>query len=198
VLGQAGHALLIDTRTLDVEPLPFDTGARDLALLILDTKVQHSVGSGEYAERRSSCEKAAQALDLPALRDANLQDLERLEDELLKRRARHVVTENDRVLATAGRLREGDLTGIGPLMSASHESLRDDFEVSAPELDAVVAAALRAGALGARMTGAGFGGSAIALVAADREDPVREAVLEALPACEIVPAEPSDGARRLA
>lgn len=197
VLGRSGHALLIDTRSLDVEALPFDPEAHGLALLVLDTKVEHSVGSGAYSERRRACERAAERLGVSALRDAVPRDLERLDGELL-RRARHVLGEDERVLATAERLRGHDLRGIGPLLSASHASLRDDYEVSAPELDAVVEAAVRAGALGARMTGAGFGGSAIALLGAERQDEVREAVTGALPKCEIFEAAPADGARRIA
>ncbi len=197
VLGRAGHALLIDTRTIEVEAIPFDPPEHRCVLLILDTKVQHQVGSGAYGERRAACEAAADRLGYSSLREADQEDLKRL-DGMLLRRARHVVTENARVLATADRLRERDLLGVGPLMSASHASLRDDYEVSAPELDAVVDAALAAGAVGARMTGAGFGGSAIALMKEEDEGAVRETVLAALGECEILPAVAADGARRVA
>ncbi len=197
VLGRAGHALLIDTRRMQVQALPFDPPERGFVLLILDTRVQHSVGSGAYGERRAACEAAAERLGVPSLREAGLHDLTRL-DGMLLRRARHVVTENERVLATAERLREQDLPGVGPLMSASHVSLRDDYEVSAPELDAVVDAALAAGAEGARMTGSGFGGSAIALMKVEDEEAVRASVLAALPDCEIIAAVAADGARRVA
>jgi galactokinase len=121
---------------------------------------------GEYAARRRDCERAASLLGIPALRDVDdLAAAQRLlPDETLRRRVRHVVTENGRVLEVAARLRQGDVRGIGAALIASHASLRDDFEVSCPELDIAVTAALDAGALGARLTGGGFGGSAIALV----------------------------------
>ena len=198
VLGQAGHALLIDCRSLEHEALPFAPADHGLVLLVMDTRVEHEVGDGAYADRRAAGERAARTLGVEALRDAAPADLERLADGEDRRRAQHVVGEDERVLATAERLRAGDLAAVGPLLSASHASLRDLLEVSCEELDVVVAAAERAGALGARMTGAGFGGSAIALVPAQREDAVRAAVLDALPQAEVFAAEPSAGARRVA
>jgi galactokinase len=198
VFGRAGHALLIDCRSFEVEPLPFDPAGAGLVLLVMDTKVEHDVGEGPYAERRESCEAAARGLGLEALRDASPADLERLTDPRLAARARHVVCEDERVLAAADCLRAGDLRSLGPLFTGSHASMRDLFEISTPELDAVCEAAEAAGALGARMTGGGFGGSAIALVEADAEARVREAVVEALAEVEIFAAVPSDGARRVA
>jgi len=195
--GRAGHVLLIDCRSFAVEPLPLELRAAGLKLLVLDTKIEHDVGEGAYAERRENCERAARELGLDALRDAVPGDLEGLEDPRLLARARHVVCEDERVLAAAERLRASDLRGLGPFLSASHASMRDLFEISTPELDAVCEAAEAAGALGARLTGGGFGGSAIALVEADDEPRVRAAVAEALASVEIFTAEPADGARRV-
>ncbi|HEY0870981.1 MAG TPA: galactokinase, partial [Acidothermaceae bacterium] len=138
---------------------------------------------GGYAERRRSCEEAARQLGVPYLRDIGGSDLEsalaRLDGpdrDVLRRRARHIITENDRVLKTVERLSTGRLRDIGPILTQSHASMRDDFEISVPELDTAVEAALAAGALGARMTGGGFGGSAIALIRAAELDDVSRAV----------------------
>jgi galactokinase len=206
----AGHVLLLDTRSLAAEQVPFDPGAAGLALLVLDTRASHALADGAYAQRRRACEEAAAALGLAALRDATEADLAaasaagRLGGERL-RRARHVVTENARVLATVELLRagRGRLEAVGPLLTASHASLRDDYEVSSPELDTAVEAALAAGALGARMTGAGFGGCALALVPAATADAAADAVAAAFAARgfrapAVFAAEPADGARRLA
>jgi galactokinase len=170
-LGRAGDAVFIDTRTLEVAHIPFDPGSSGLALVVIDTRAPHRLVEGAYAERRASCEAAAAALGVGALRDADLEMVEAFEaagrlEPLLARRARHVVTENARVLDAAGLLRSGGLDRLGGVLGASHTSLRDDYEVSCPELDVAVEAAVGAGAVGARMTGAGFGGSAIALVPA--------------------------------
>jgi galactokinase len=168
-LGRAGEAVFIDTRTLDASHIPFDPAAAGLALVVIDTRAPHRLVEGAYAERRAACERAAAALGVPALRDADLEMVEAFEaagrlDPLLARRARHVVTEDTRVLAAVRLLRAGALDQLGGVLAASHASLRDDYEVSCPELDVAVEAAVGAGAVGARMTGAGFGGSAIALV----------------------------------
>ncbi|MGH9186459.1 MAG: galactokinase, partial [Acidimicrobiales bacterium] len=167
-LCRPGHGLFLDCRTLAYEHVALDPTIDGLAVLVIDTRASHRLVTGEYAVRRRQCEAAATALGVRALRDASPTDIDRLDDAVLRRRARHVVTENDRVLEVVARLRAGDVASIGPLLTASHESLRDDFEVSSPELDAAVDAALGAGAIGARMTGAGFGGCALALVGADR------------------------------
>lgn len=179
--AQAGHLLLLDTRSLEVEQIPFDLAAEGLELLVVDTRAPHRLVDGEYAARRRSCEEAARLLGVPALRDVDDLDaaLRALPDETLRRRVRHVVTENGRVLDVVALLRAGDVRGIGPLLTASHVSLRDDYEVSCAELDLAVDAALAAGAHGARMTGGGFGGSAIALVEASSTAAVRDAVLAA-------------------
>jgi len=160
----AEHALFLDCRSLDTELVPFDLDAHGLALAVVDSGVRHKLADGRYAERRRQCEEAAAALGVEQLRDASLgQVVTSGLDDVLRRRARHVVTEDARVLQAVQVLREGPLTDLGPLLMASHASLRDDFEVSIPELDAIVATAQFRGAVGARMTGGGFGGAAIVL-----------------------------------
>jgi galactokinase len=206
MLGRAGHVLFLDTRSLGTEQVPLPLEAAGLCLLVLDTRAGHRLVDGAYADRRAACEAAAAALGVTALRDATLEQVEAAATELGEerfRRARHVVTENARVLEAVGLLRAGGLDRLGPLLAASHASLRDDYQVSSPELDTAVEAAVAAGAVGARMTGAGFGGSAIALVATDRAGPVGDRVRDAFaaagfgpPAVEAVTA--ADGARRLA
>ncbi|MFD6161248.1 galactokinase [Nocardia sp. NPDC060256] len=182
ILCTAGHALFLDIRrfvengraadvnTVAHEQIPFDLARFGLELLVIDTGQPHEHVDGGYAERRAQCEAAAAELGVPALRDIDaVAALDRIADEVLRRRARHVVTENARVLTVAKELRSGaDPRTIGPVLTQGHASLRDDFEVSTPALDAAVDAALAAGAHGARMVGGGFGGSVIALV--DRVD----------------------------
>ena len=184
LLGQAGHAVFLDTRTRATDLIPFDPAAAGLTLLVIDTRVKHALVGSPYAERRRSCERAAAALGVPALRDATLDELQAaLEtgdlDEVTFRRARHVVTENNRVLETVDLLRRGELTAIGPALAGSHRSLRDDYEVSCAELDVAVEAAVAAGAVAARMTGGGFGGSALALTGTGDIEAVAAAVAEA-------------------
>jgi galactokinase len=178
--SSVGHALLCDFRGLAVRPVPLDPDALGLALLVIDTRTHHQHATGEYALRRSACEQAARQLGVPALRDidpAGLDDaLDRLGDDTLRVYVRHVVTENERVRTTVERLDRGEVAEIGPLLTASHGSLRDDFRVSVAELDVAVDAALEAGAYGARMTGGGFGGSVIALIDADEIDDCRHGV----------------------
>jgi galactokinase len=162
--GRAGKAVYLDCRSGEVDLVPFGLDEAGLALAVIDTGVRHRHADGAYRERREACERAARLLGLEALRDATESDLLRLDGEPeLQRRARHVVFEEARVVRAAELLSSGELAALGPLLTASHVSLRDDFEVSVPELDAAVEAALAAGALGARMTGGGFGGAAIAL-----------------------------------
>jgi galactokinase len=148
LLARAGHALLLDTRSLVAAHIPFDTAAAGLELLVVDTRAPHRLVDGEYAARRAACEKAAEVLGLRALRDTVIPDQPQLPEEL-RRRVRHVVTENSRVLDVADSLQDGRIREIGPLLTASHESLRDDYEVTVPELDLAVDTALAAGALGA-------------------------------------------------
>jgi galactokinase len=206
MLGRAGHALFLDTRSLATEQVPLPLEAAGLCLVVLDTRAGHRLVDGAYADRRAACEAAAAVLGVPALRDATPEQVEAAAEALGDpglRRARHVVTENARVLEAVAWLRSGDLDRLGPLLAASHASLRDDYEVSSPELDTAVEAAVDAGAVGARMTGAGFGGSAIALVRADLAGRVGDRAAEAFAAAGFGPPEvtavvPSDGARRLA
>jgi galactokinase len=184
LLARAGHAVFLDTRSRETGLVPFDPGAAGLTLLVIDTRVKHALVGSPYAERRRACERAAAALGVPALRDATIDDLAAaLEggdlDEVTYRRARHVVTENDRVLEVVDLLRQGELTSIGPALAGSHRSLRDDYEVSCPELDVAVEAAGTGGAVAARMTGGGFGGSALALTPIDAADRMTEAVTKA-------------------
>ena len=163
--GRAGHALLIDCRSLETHPVPIPDS---VAVVILDTATRRGLVDSAYNERRAQCEAAARLFGVPALRDVTVQefDARALElDATMRRRARHVVTENARVLAAAAALAGGDVRSVGRLMDESHVSLRDDFEVSRPELDTMVELArAHAGCHGARMTGAGFGGCAVALV----------------------------------
>jgi galactokinase len=182
----------------------WDPASAGLALLVVDTRASHSLADGGYQSRREDCEKAAALLGVDLLRDVDDQGaaLAALEDEQVRRRVRHVFTEIERVREAVRELDAGDYTGLGATFTASHASLRDDYEVSCEELDAVVDTAIAHGALGARMTGGGFGGSAIALLPEDRLDDVRQAVEATYqdrgwepPAFLTAP--PSAGARRL-
>jgi galactokinase len=177
---RADHALFFDVRDDVKEHEPFAPQDEGLAVLVIDTRAQHAHAGGGYAERRRSCEEAARQLGVPYLRDIPRSDLEsalaHLDGDVLRRRARHIITENDRVLTTVDRLSSGSLREIGPILTESHASMRDDFEISVPELDTAVDAALAAGALGARMTGGGFGGSAIALIRAAELDDISRSV----------------------
>jgi galactokinase len=183
LLASAGHALLLDCRDSSTEQVPFDLDAHGLALLVVDTRAEHSLVDGQYAERRESCEQAARELGVQMLRDVPLDGLDSalasLSGDLLRRRARHVVSEIARVEAAREALRADDFERLGKLFLESHASMRDDFEISVPELDTAVTAATAAGALGARMTGGGFGGSAIALVRREDADAARAAVEKA-------------------
>ncbi|MEU7591033.1 galactokinase [Micromonospora sp. NPDC049230] len=180
---QAGHALFLDCRDESVEQIPFDLDAAGLAVLVIDSRAPHRHADGEYAARRRSCEAGAAALGVAALRDVSVDHLDtalaQLDDEETRRRVRHVVTEDQRVLDTVALLRAARVRDIGPLLTASHVSMRDDFEITVPEIDTAVEAALAAGALGARMTGGGFGGCVLALIDADRADEVAAAVTAA-------------------
>ncbi len=179
--GAKGHAVFLDCRDQHVELVPFDAEASGLVLLVIDTKVSHSHADGGYASRRASCELGAGILGVKALRDVGVERLEEasgLLDETTLRRVRHVVTENDRVLQTVEVLGTKGPAAIGALLDASHVSMRDDFEISCPELDLAVDTSRANGAIGARMTGGGFGGSAIALTPpAGQEQQVRDAVV---------------------
>ena len=182
MLGEPGSALFLDCRTLDAHLVPVGLAEAGLAILVMDTRVSHAHATGGYGERRAACERGAAAFGVPALRDVRVTDLGRaaeLLDDVTFRRVRHIVTENQRVLDTVRVLREQGPRAIGDLLVASHVSMRDDFEISSPELDVAVDTALGAGALGARMTGGGFGGAAIALVEQDAASAVADAVTAA-------------------
>jgi galactokinase len=205
LLGRAGHALLLDCRSRQTAQVPFEPAAAGASLLLINTRARHDLADGEYGARRAECEEAARRLGIRSLRDlTGLGDTDRLTDPVLRRRARHVVADNQRVLEVVALLRAsaGPYHAIGRLLTQAHASLRDDFEVSWPEADAAVEAALAAGAYGARMIGGGFGGSVLALVPAAAGGPVRDAVIaafarQAWTEPEFLDAVPADSARRL-
>ncbi|MEJ8669738.1 galactokinase [Streptomyces sp. NBC_01614] len=204
---EAGHALFLDTRDLSQKQIPFDLAAEGMRLLVVDTQVKHSHSEGEYGKRRAGCEKGAALLGVDALRDVAYDELDaaldRLgDDEEVRRLVRHVVTEDQRVEQVVALLESGDTRAIGPVLTAGHASLRDDFRISCPELDLVVDTALADGALGARMTGGGFGGSAIVLAEASDVETVTKSVEEAFAAAgftapRVFEAVPAAGARRV-
>jgi galactokinase len=179
LLGATDHAVFLDCRSLESEMVALGFEQAELELLIIDTNVSHSHATGGYGERRASCELGAKLLEVDSLRDVGVDDLPRarelLDDETF-RRVRHVVTENQRVLDTVTALRSGGPLKIGELLDASHVSMRDDFEISVPELDLAVETAQANGAIGARMTGGGFGGAAIALVPASGVSRIQVAI----------------------
>ena len=204
--GAAGLAVFLDCRDQSVRLVPFDAEAAGLVLLVIDTKVAHSHADGGYAARRASCELGADVLGVQALRDVGVGDLEEaagLLDTETFHRVRHVVTENERVLQTVELLESAGPQAIGALLDASHASMRDDFEISCDELNLAVDTARAGGAIGARMTGGGFGGSAIALTPAVAEQQVRADVSRAFAragyaAPDIFSVRPAAGALRLA
>jgi len=206
LLSSHGHALLLDCRSLETAQVPFDPVAAGARLLLINTRARHELTAGEYGRRRAECERAARLLGVPSLRYlTDVADTDRLTDPVLRRRARHVVADDQRVLSVVALLRSasGDaFGGIGRLLTRAHASLRDDFEVSWPEADVAVDAAVAAGALGARMIGGGFGGSVLALARAEAAEPARAAVAGAFArrswtAPEFLDATPSDSARRV-
>ncbi|MEU0463356.1 galactokinase [Amycolatopsis sp. NPDC006131] len=177
-----GHVLFLDVRSGEMEQVPFDAAAAGLRILAIDTRVKHAHSEGGYGERRKGTERAADLLGVKALRDVGPGDLDGALAQLpaeLGPLVRHVVTENQRVLDVVALLRDGRIGDIGPLLTASHASMRDDYRISCPELDLAVEVAEANGALGARMTGGGFGGTAIALVPESGVDTVEAAVTEA-------------------
>ena len=205
VLSTAGHALFFDCRTYADEPVALDLPAAGLELLGLDTNTPHALVDSEYATRRATCEEASRLLGVTALRDVD--DLEaalaQLPDAVMRRRVRHVVTENARVLAAADLLRQGRVAELGPLLDASHASMRDDFEITVPTVNLAVETARAGGALGARMTGGGFGGCIIGLLPVGTSDQVAAAVAEQFAAAGFNPPAhfvgvPSAGAGRVA
>jgi len=182
LMAQAGAALLLDCRDLSTETVPFNVADAGLELLIIDTQAHHALVDGGYAERRAACESVAAKLEIPSMRHLTLASLEANREKLTPTefiRARHAVTEIARVLDAVTALRASDFVTLGKLINASHISLRDDYAVSCPELDVAVDASLAAGAMGARMVGGGFGGSAIALIKASDVQQTRDAVAAA-------------------
>ncbi|GHJ39650.1 galactokinase [Streptomyces sp. TS71-3] len=211
-----GNALHLDCRDLSTRQVPFDLPARDLDLLVVDTRVKHVLGDGAYAERRAGCEEGARLLGVSHLRDiayeelpAALEQLAEHErrgeaaDDRLRRYVRHVVSDDHRVEQVISLLDAGEVRAIGPLLTQGHASLRDDLRISCAELDLVVERAGAAGALGARMTGGGFGGSAVVLVERAAAEQVTSAVVDAFAEAGFTPprvfsAIPSQGAHRVA
>jgi len=204
LFGVEDHAVLLDCQTREVQTVALGLAAAGLSIMVMDSKVEHAHATGGYKERRADCERGAAELGVATLRELSLADLPRakavLSDRVF-RRVRHVVTENERVLDTVRTLGTLGPTAIGDLMLGSHASMRDDFDISVPEIDVAVDAAVAAGALGARLTGGGFGGASIALVPTARWNDIAAAVTEALasrsmPTPHIFVVRPSDGARR--
>ena len=208
LLCQAGHAMLLDCATLAVTQVPFEPGPDGMAILIVDTRVTHALVSGEYASRRAECEAAARLLGVPflgAITDVRVAD--RLADPVLRRRARHVISDSGRARAMAAALRDFTAPDVytfaGQLLTEGHVSLRDDFEVSWPEADLTVEVAIAAGAVGAKMIGGGFGGSVLALIPVGRLAEVRAALTDTFSERGWTPPEyldavPSAAARRVA
>jgi galactokinase len=210
MMARDGHLFFLDTRSMDIEQVPFALAGAGLTLLVIDSRTSHELNDGGYGSRRKAVEDGARLLGVRELRDVDVDDLpaalERLNevaDPLVAARVRHVVTENARVRTVVEILKSGaDPRQAGPILSAGHRSLRDDFEISTPELDAAAEAAESAGAYGARMTGGGFGGSAIALVDTDAIERVKAAVDRAyaargFSAAGYFTAVPAAGAHRL-
>ena len=182
LMGREGSALLLDCRDLTTESVPFDVASAGLELLIIDTQAHHALVDGGYAERRASCEAVATRFAIPSMRHLSMDLLEERRSEISETefiRARHAVTEIARVKDAVSALRASDFATLGRLINESHNSLRDDYTVSCPELDEAVNASRTAGALGARMVGGGFGGSAIALIKADQIEPTKDAIRKA-------------------
>jgi galactokinase len=199
----ADHALFLDCRTLETSQVPLAVSDAGLEILVIDTRTRHSHVDGEYAARRANCEEASRILGVPALRDVTDLDAALVTlPELIGRRVRHIVTENQRVLDSMTALAAADYAALGRLMTASHVSMRDDYEITEPSVDLAVDTALAAGALGARMTGGGFGGCVLALIRADEDQQVADAVRSAFARAELSEpvafvGRPSAGARRV-
>ncbi len=204
LFGVEDHAVLLDCLTQAVQSVELGFVEAGLSIMVIDSKVEHAHATGGYKERRADCEQGASELGVTTLRELTSADLPRAQallDDRVFRRVRHVVTENERVLATVNTLDTQGPTAIGQFMLASHASMRDDFEISVPEIDVAVEAAMGAGAIGARLTGGGFGGASIALVPTAQWDAIAQAVQTALAARSmtephIFSVRPSDGARR--
>ena len=182
LMAISGSALLLDCRDLSTRNIPFDVASHGLELLIIDTQAHHALTDGGYAERRASCESVAAKLSVKSMRELRMEQLDASKDQITETeymRARHAVSEMKRVLDCVDALSIGDFVKVGQLINASHLSLRDDYNVSCPELDTAVDASLAAGAMGSRMVGGGFGGSAIALIEATKTTQTIRAVEKA-------------------
>jgi galactokinase len=178
LFGEPHTAMLIDFRRLSVRPIPFDPDASGVALLLINSHAQHRHAGGEYAVRRTSCERAAAELGVASLREAR--SLDAVTDPVDARRARHVLTENQRVLDFVAALGDCDFIRAGEILTASQSSMRDDFEITTEHIDLIAEAAIAYGALGARMTGGGFGGCVVALARAETADRVQHSVRKAV------------------
>ena len=203
LMATQGNALLLDTRDLSIEQIPFDIAPLGLELLVIDTQVHHALVDGGYAERRASCEKAIADLGVTSLRDISVADFVARKSELDENaflRAFHGITEMKRVLDAVSLLKAGDFVGFGEIVTAAHISLRDNYTVSCPELNLAVDTAIKFGALGSRMIGGGFGGSAIALIKAKDSELIKDEIKSAFMAARFkspryFSALPSNGAR---
>ena len=199
---RAGNALFLDCRTLDVRQVPFDLEPAGLTLLVINTGVKHALGNSAYADRRRDCLRAAAELGVPALRDIEPENMDAalaaLSDEVVRRRARHIISEQARVIEVVRLLECGRPAEVGPVLSAGHHSLRYDFEVSCAELDTVVDTAVASGALGGRMTGGGFGGSAVVLVELEAANSVIDSIIASFAPPELIGGAASNGASRIA
>ncbi|MFW2512449.1 galactokinase [Demequina sp. SO4-13] len=204
MLGREDHGVFLDCDTEEAEPVALHLREEGLEILVMDSRVEHEHATGGYRDRRDSCEKGAAALGVSTLRELSEDDLDRASaalDEETFRRVRHIVTENARVVDTVRTLGDSGPRAIGALLDASQASMRDDFEITVPEIDLACATAVENGAIGARMTGGGFGGSAIALVPADARSDIGSAVTSALASAglrepHLFTVTPSEGARR--
>ena len=204
MLAQPDSAVLLDCQSLEAKSVPLGLSEKGLLVAVIDTRVAHRHSDGGYRVRRESCERGADLMGVSSLRGLSPEDLPRAEavlDAVDFRRVRHVITENDRVLATVNALAEGNLPAFGDLLLASHASMRDDFEISIEELDLAVEVAMQTGAVGSRMTGGGFGGAAIAVIGHELLETLAENCREAFKAKgylepRVFAVEPSQGARR--
>lgn len=204
MLARADGAVLIDCKTLDTTQVDLGLDEQNLIVAVMDTRVSHRHSDGGYRSRRESCEKGAEIMGVESLRELEVSDLETAKqqmDDVTFRRVRHVVTENQRVLQTVSALADVRMDELGELLLASHASMRDDFEISIPELDLAVTTAMEVGAVGSRMTGGGFGGAAIAVIHKAKLKVLEDAVIAAFASAgyaepRVFSVSPSQGARK--
>ena len=204
MLARADGAVLIDCKTLETKQIDLGLDEQDLIVAVMDTRVSHRHSDGGYRSRRDSCEKGAEIMGVESLRELEVSDLESAKqqmDDVTFRRVRHIVTENQRVLQTVSALADARMDEFGELLLASHASMRDDFEISIPELDLAVETAMGVGAVGSRMTGGGFGGAAIAVIHKAKLKMLEDAVTAAFAAAgyaepRVFAVSPSQGARK--